>query len=273
MPHGGDFSFVVLSDLHYREARCAQWTAAVVAHLSQLRPRPAFCVLAGDLTEDGTPGQLTAVKRAFSGLPFPVHALPGNHDCDLEGSFENYRAVYGPTLNYRFSVAGREFLVLDSTEGRKVYRARVSRESLDWLDGQLAGLPRERPLTLFTHLPFGKNWLRPVNADAVIRLFAHHRLDGVFSGHWHGLTQTRRESTLLVTGRCASRWRRNHDGSDEKGYLLCEVRSGRLSYRFVSVGRPGEEDMRLAAAMRVNVGLSAEYERGTNSAAQAGTHG
>jgi Icc protein len=263
----------VLSDLHYRDTGCAQWTAAVVAHLSQLRPRPAFCVLAGDLTEDGAPGQLAAVKRAFWGLPFPVHALPGNHDCDLEGSFENYRAVYGLTLNYRFSVAGREFLVLDSTEGRKVYRARVSRESLEWLEGQLASLPRERPVTLFTHLPLGKNWLRPVNAEAVLRLFAHHRLEGVFSGHWHGLTQTRRESALLVTGRCASRWRRNHDGSDEKGYLLCEVRSGRLSYRFVSVGRPGEDGLRLASPTPGLPGLSAGCEPGTNSAPGAGTHG
>jgi hypothetical protein len=191
----------------------------------------------------------------------------------LEGSFENYRAVYEPTLNYRFSVAGREFLVLDSTEGRKVYRARVSRESLDWLEGQLAGLPRERPVTLFTHLPLGKNWLRPVNAEAVLRLFAHHRLDGVFSGHWHGLTQTRRESTLLVTGRCSSRWRRNHDGSDEKGYLLCEVRSGRLSYRFISVGRPGEGGLRLASPTPGHPGLSAGCEPGTISAPNAGTHG
>ncbi len=268
-PAGADLSFVVLSDLHCRDARCAPWMAAVVEHLRQLRPRPAFCVLAGDLTEHGTRCQLAAVKRAFWRLPFPVHAVPGNHDCDAEGGFENYRAVYGAAFNARFSVAGREFLLFDSTEGGKVYRTRVSRENLDWLEAQLAVLPRERPVTLFTHFPMGKNWLRPRNAEAVLRLFADHRLEAVFSGHWHGLTQSQSKGALLVTGRCVSRWRTNHDGSREKGYLLCGVKNGCLSYRFVAVGQPCEHNLHLTSLRAAHANPSVDGESGTDGAPTA----
>src|SRR5580698_5336720 len=63
-----EFSFVVANDLHYRDARCGPWFERVVASIRRQQPRPAFVMLAGDLSESGTAEQLGAVREIFHGL-------------------------------------------------------------------------------------------------------------------------------------------------------------------------------------------------------------
>ena len=46
------FSFVVLSDLHFRDVRCGDWLEAVVKNIRELKPQPAFVLLNGDLSND-----------------------------------------------------------------------------------------------------------------------------------------------------------------------------------------------------------------------------
>ncbi len=90
------FTFAVAHDLHYRDARCGEWLRRVTDDLRALRPRPAFLVLAGDLSEDGTAEQLTAVRRLFAPLPMPVKLLIGNHDYTVDGDRSAYEAICGP---------------------------------------------------------------------------------------------------------------------------------------------------------------------------------
>src|SRR4051812_40841029 len=73
-----DFHFVVVTDLHYRDRRCAEWFEKVVKQIRGTRPRPAFVVLAGDLAEDGTREQLGAIWGVFCPLPVPGGAVIGD---------------------------------------------------------------------------------------------------------------------------------------------------------------------------------------------------
>src|SRR4051794_18567450 len=75
-----DFSFVVVSDLHYRDERCGEYLKRVAAHIEALRPRPAFVMLAGDLSDDGKAEEIRAVRQIFFALPMPVRVIIGNHD-------------------------------------------------------------------------------------------------------------------------------------------------------------------------------------------------
>ena len=43
-------------------------------------PTAEFCLLGGDLAENGTPAQLTLIKDAFAALGIPFHGVVGNHD-------------------------------------------------------------------------------------------------------------------------------------------------------------------------------------------------
>jgi predicted MPP superfamily phosphohydrolase len=231
----GGFSFVVLSDLHYRDARCGLWFEKVAAHLRALRPAPAFCVLDGDLADSGTRAQLGAVREILSPLPMPLHAVIGNHDCTENGDRSAFEALYGKQTNRRFEHAGCQFLILDTIEGRRVYRTRISQDTLRWVDQTLPQLNRERPLIVLTHFPLGRNWLRPLNAKALLGRLHTHNLQAVLSGHWHGLTERADGTASLSTGRCCSWWRTNQDGSDEKGYMICTVRDGHVTRRFQPV--------------------------------------
>jgi predicted MPP superfamily phosphohydrolase len=234
-PAPADFSFAVLNDLHYRDARCGDWFQRVTASLLGQRPRPAFIVLAGDLSDLGTGEQLGAVHEIFRALPMPVHRIIGNHDYTLEGSREPYERTIGASLNFRFTHAGCEFLALDTTQKRSVYRTHIPAETFTWLDRQLPTVSRDRPLIVLTHFPLGRNWLRPLNAHTLVERLRPYPLQAVFSGHWHGLTDRLEHSIHLSTSRCCSWWRTNHDGSPEKGYALCEMRDGQVSHRFVPV--------------------------------------
>ncbi len=233
-----DFHFVVISDLHYRDRRCGEWLERVATHLRKLRPRPAFVALAGDLTEEGGSRQLGAVHEIFTALPMPVHSIIGNHDYAADGTRSAYERLHGARLNYRFAVGDYQFLALDTTRGRSVYRTRITAETLTWLQRQLPSLSRDRPLVVLTHFPLGRNWLRPPNAYEVLHRLRPFALQGVYSGHWHGLTERSEHGAPMVTGRCCSLWRGNHDGSGEKGYLLCRAARGTLTHEFVPVPEP-----------------------------------
>jgi calcineurin-like phosphoesterase family protein len=230
-----DFSFVVANDLHYRDSRCATWFADVVANIGSLQPRPSFVVLAGDLSEDGQAEQLTAIRDIFSALPMPVRSVIGNHDYNAEGERHVFTGMFGEELNQHFSFRGWQFLLLDTTEGRRVYRTHIPAATLDWLDRTVSHLQPRMPLAVITHFPLGRNWLRPTNARAVLDRLRPYDLQATLSGHWHGWTERVEQGVPLTTGRCCSWWRTNHDGSPAKGYFLCHASSRGMTHEFIRV--------------------------------------
>jgi predicted phosphodiesterase len=242
-----DFTFIVINDLHYRDERCGPWFERVVASIRKLHPQPAFVMLAGDLSESGTAEQLAAIRKIFWTLPMPVRVVVGNHDCTEDGDFGIFRGIYGPEFDYRFEHGGWQFLAFDSTHGPNVYRTRISDDTLNWLDRTLPTVSREKPLVVLTHFPLGLNWLRPVNAHAVINRLSGYNFQAAFGGHWHGLTEREEHGAHLSTNRCCSWWRDNHDGSPKKGYQVVKAEGrrkkeergpaslGRVTHEFVEV--------------------------------------
>lgn len=235
-----DFTFVVANDLHYRDRRCGEWLGQVVESIRALRPRPAFVVLNGDLSEDGTLEQLGAVREIFRTLPMRVFTTIGNHDYTEAEAREPYEKVFGKVRNYRFDHGDWQFLALDTTNGRAVYRTWIQGATLGWLHANLRAVSRERPLVVLTHFPLGRNWLRPLNARQVSEPLKGYNLQAALSGHWHGWTERREHGARLSTGRCCSWWRKNHDGSDRKGYFLCRAGEKGIDYEFIAVDPSGK---------------------------------
>ena len=67
-------------------------------------------------------------------------------------------------------------------------------------------------------------------ADMMTRRSALRRvglLQGVFGGHYHAYTEKEFHGTPVVTGRCCSRLRGNHDGTKEKGWWSLSASAGR----------------------------------------------
>ena len=73
-----DFTFAVVNDVHYVDEKCGAWFAKVLEGMKE--HRPDFCLLVGDLVEDGTAKQIGAMKELLAASKFPVHVVVGNHD-------------------------------------------------------------------------------------------------------------------------------------------------------------------------------------------------
>jgi len=239
LPAGGDaegFSFIAVNDLHYRDDRCREWLAGVVRRMRAEESRPRFLLVCGDLANDGLPEQIAGVKGVLDAFGGPFYPVIGNHDHADDGARRDWNAAFPGRVNYRFEHGGWHFLGLDTSEGTKWQNTTIAADTLRWLDQTLPAIPRAAPLVVFTHFPLGPDTrMRPVNADAVLDRLKEHNLRAAFSGHFHGYTERRWGAASLITHRCCSLARDNHDGTKEEGYLLCRVAQGEITRTFVPV--------------------------------------
>jgi 3',5'-cyclic AMP phosphodiesterase CpdA len=216
------FRFVVINDIHCRDERCQPWFRKIVSSIH--KHAPDFCLINGDLCENGLPEQLTPVKEIFGALGIPLYATLGNHDYFTDASHPAFDQIFPNSLNYHFTHAGWQFIGLDSTDGRRVVFTMIQQHTLDWLDATLPTLDPAKPTVICTHFPLGDAVLcRPWNADAILTRFAKFNLRATFSGHWHGYALRHFDHADVINSRCGSWWRINNDASPQKGYHLCEA--------------------------------------------------
>src|SRR3954470_4951182 len=93
-PVTGDFTFIAVNDLHALEPACRPWFDEVVRQMKVSAPTAKFCLLGGDLAENGTPAQLTLIKDAFTALGIPCHAVVGNHDYQTDTDRSAYERIF-----------------------------------------------------------------------------------------------------------------------------------------------------------------------------------
>ena len=230
-----DFTFVAVNDLHFREAACAPWFEEAIAAMKASAPAAEFCLIAGDLADDGTSEQLAGVRDAFQSLGIPVYSAIGNHDYLSATDRRSYEEIFSGQINYVFEHGGWQFVGLDTTEGIGWQDTTISSTTLTWLDDNLPKLDSRKPTILFTHFPLGAEVsMRPRNADDLLNRFLEFNLSAAFCGHYHGLTERTLRAATITTDRCCSRVRGNFDGSKEKGWFVCRATaSGEVTRRFV----------------------------------------
>jgi hypothetical protein len=234
--HPSDFHFAVLNDIHYRDDRCGRWLERVVRQLKAHSERIAFCLVVGDLAEDGETAQLGPVRDHFKELAVPTHVVIGNHDYRTQDDRKPYEDLFTDRLNYHFEHDGWQFVGLDSTDGQRAKGVAAPAATLRWLDAALPRLDKRKPTVVFTHFPLGP-WVvhRLTNAEDVLARFRDYNLRAVFNGHFHAFTERRLGDTILTTNRCCSFSRENHIGPKEKGYFVCHARDGKVEHTFVEV--------------------------------------
>ena len=231
----GAFDFFIINDLHVVDNDCGKWLERVVASMNAQKAKPEFCIIAGDLVDDGTPDQYAIVKDVFKTLGLPIYTIPGNHDYTKKLDRSPYEDACPKSLNYTFDHKGWQFVALDSTDGTKA-KAAILKPTLDYVDATLPKLDKSKPTLLVTHFPQGpKVTNRSTNADDLLDRFKPYNLSAVFGGHYHAYTATEVRSIPIKTNRCCSLKRFNHDGSKEKGYFLCSTKNGKVTPTFVEM--------------------------------------
>lgn len=234
-----EFTFVVANDFHHFEPACDPWFAALFRQIAG-HEGVEFCLGLGDLAHKGAPASIAAVAKLAREAGLRFHATPGNHDNDLEESTAIFDRVLPGQLNYRFEHLGWQWVMIDSTEGKKWGQMHVQPATLAWLDAELPKMDPIRPMVLATHFPLASSTpLCPLNAEEVLARFVNHNLRLVLGGHHHGRTEVVRGDYALVTNACCGRVVGNHDGTTAKGYWLCRTQSdGRVRRDFVEFTGP-----------------------------------
>ena len=195
-PSHGGFYFVQLSDIHWGfEGPKANpdppgTLRLAIDAINTLDPQPDFIVFTGDLTHTTDDPQvrrqrMSEFKAQIARLHTQrIHFLPGEHDASLDHG-EAFHEFFGPS-QYAFEHKGLACLCLDnvSQEGSILGPAQ-----LGWLKGELARLPKDRPLVIFAHrplFPLYPDWdWTTTDGDQALELLAQHPFVTIFYGHIH----------------------------------------------------------------------------------------
>jgi 3',5'-cyclic AMP phosphodiesterase CpdA len=245
-----DFTFICVNDLHYFDKKCDPFFEQMAKQIKatgdskerakeqpvEVIGKPDFCLIVGDLAENGTSEQLGAIRDHLKGLGIPTPVVVGNHDYINQGNRNPFEQLFPQQINYTFDHKGWQFVALDTTQGQLASGTTVGKVTLDWLAVNVPKLDKKRPTILFTHFPLGfLTPARPRNADDVLAPFKEVNLRAVFNGHYHGYTERTRWNATITTDKCCSFHHANHDGTKEKGYFVCQAKGGVVERNFVEV--------------------------------------
>lgn len=218
-----DLRFGIISDLHIAVTETINHYAnrfhlvevsipaleQALAHLATLELD--FLLLPGDLTQDGEPQNHQWLSNRLKQLPFPVYAIPGNHDVPsllaTENSiglkdFPSYYQAFGyqnsSELYYTQEILpGVHLIGLNSNqfdaEGRQI--GYLDEKQLNWLENTLTKISDQLVLVMIHHNviehfpeqskdPIGKRYML-ANAPDLLEILSKYGVKLLFTGHLH----------------------------------------------------------------------------------------
>lgn len=173
---------------------------------------PDFVVITGDFVNDqNSASQINEFKRITARIKpaIPVYYSPGNHDIgqipDKE-SLKEYKRNYGSD-KFSFEHKGSSFIGFNSSL-IKANLGKPEQKQYNWLVKKLNESRGAQHIILFCHYPFfNKTVDEPTaysNIDKEYRekyldLFNTHKVDAIFSGHYHNNSISTYGKIQLVT--------------------------------------------------------------------------
>lgn len=238
-----DFCFVHLTDMHVTPKRWGdKGYAACIQSVRDLKVRPAFALIGGDMAFDGnyTPKdefeeQIRLYKEVMKGIGIPYHHCMGNHDA-LGWSNRRKVAPNDPDIGkkmimdrlewekpyYSFDYAGWHFAILDSIypipgKDGPSYEPRIGKEQLEWLAHDL-GRAGDRPKICMTHIAAFCNigqWNGDPNAKSLggmcvldtkelRQVLERHNVAALLQGHSHKIEEYKLNDVWYLTSAAAS---------------------------------------------------------------------
>jgi Icc protein len=124
-----------------------------VESVCSLRPPPAAVLISGDLSDNGSDAEYALVRDFLAPVGVPVYVLPGNHDD--RSTLRRHFAVPGADdapIQYSVDLGPVRLVLLDTTRPGED-AGMLDADRLDWLDAELAAVPRVPTLLAMHHPP------------------------------------------------------------------------------------------------------------------------
>ncbi len=224
----GNFTFAVFSDIHITEDN--------LNFLDHIRADVEkydidFCIVAGDLTENGLTLEFSTSQRDLWQIGVPYYVTIGNHDLYQQDSWEKWLQYFGPSV---YSIQLSNFLqiiFLDTASGL------IGKKQMDWLENELKNSLKKT--IVVSHYPIynGKSpsiW-RLSSAEERYKLLSMFRDSDVLayiSGHYHGFEHYSISDMHHFT--VGSMYPKSLD-SGTHGYLLCSFKNGNFEWEKIEL--------------------------------------
>jgi hypothetical protein len=193
---GDDFSFVQLSDTHWKfngpavNPDSTGTLQKAVEAVNSLEIQPDFIMFTGDLshvTDDDKDRRkrLSEFRDIISKLKVKtIRFMPGEHDAGLDEG-EAFKEFFGNT-HYAFDHKGVHFIVLDNVSDPT---STIGQDQLEWLSADLKQRDKDSRIVVFTHRPLFDlypdwDWHTRDGAKAIELLMPYSNVT-VFYGHIH----------------------------------------------------------------------------------------
>ena len=190
--------FIVMSDLHIvapgalsHAIDTTDRLRGAVAHINTHHSDAAFCILAGDLTDNGDIASYDRMAEVLADLAIPAHMTLGNHDnrAVFVSRFGEDQAADTGYIDRVIDTDGYRVVILDTLlEGEGA--GALAAPQLTWLRDGLAEAA-DRPVIIVMHhgpaaLGVPMDFIRlQHSADFVDALKGHGDVRQIISGHVH----------------------------------------------------------------------------------------
>ncbi len=268
------FTFVHLTDMHVtRKRKGDEGYRKCIETVRQLKPKPAFILMGGDLAFDGnyTPKaefeeSIRLYKEITDGSGIPYYNCMGNHDA-LGWSSRRKVPVDDPDIGkkmimdrlgweksyYSFDHGGWHFVVLDSIfpiggKDNPTYEPRIGPEQLEWLAYDL-GKAGGRPTVAVTHIAascnrgqlFGDPNYKAMDGSMVLWdtrdlriILERHKVKALLQGHSHNIEEMRYHGVWYLTSAAASgAWWAGDWVGSPPGYTVFRCDGDKLTWEHV----------------------------------------
>ncbi|MCB9850865.1 MAG: PQQ-binding-like beta-propeller repeat protein [Phycisphaerales bacterium] len=187
-------------------------------------PKPDFAIVTGDITEYGVIDDTwDIVKRTFDRLPFPWHALPGNHDNTWVALYDVMRRRHGGE-NHSIDHKGVHFVFLCSASPQEPVPS-IDATTRAWLQADLAKVDARTPIIVAMHHPLEiDEFANPVEQVTLVDMLRDHNVQLMLFGHGHSLRRHDEQGIPGVQG--------GSTFGGNSGYGVITIGDGRIRYAY-----------------------------------------
>jgi len=189
--------------------------------------------------------------KAVGKMGIPFFQCLGNHDMDYnqggdETSDDTFQLTYGPTY-YSFNRGQVHYVVMDNVRylGKdREYDGYFMQNQLDWLQKDLAFVPKDKLIVLCTHIPVHNQTKNNTDFYALLEDRKVH----IMSGHTHyhrnvikGNIYEHNHGTV-----CGAWWTGSicEDGTPN-GYGIYKVNGTELEWHYQATGQPADHQLKV----------------------------
>jgi len=192
--------------------------------------------------------------KAVSKMGIPFFQCLGNHDMDYnkggdETSDDTFQQTYGPTY-YSFNRGQVHYVVMDNVRylGQdRDYDGFIQQNQLDWLQKDLAFVPKDKLIVLCMHIPVHKG---TKNKEDLYKILGDRTVH-IMSGHTHYHVNAIKDNIYEHNhGTVCGAWWTGaicEDGTPN-GYGVYTVKGTNLSWHYQATGQHQDYQMKIHAS-------------------------